>query len=121
MMQGSEKTKDQLIEEIQKLRDSEQLLRTTFEQSPACMGRADFDGVLKDVNQTFCTWLGYGRDDLVGKKTHDITHPDDLGITATQLDDMGTPGSRFIMEKRYVRRDGRLHSLASSGSRGLHR
>ena len=86
-MKDSEKAKEQLIGELQELRKGELLYRTSFEQSPACMGRAGLDGVLLDVNPVFCSWLGYGRDDLIGKYTHDITHPDDLGITATQLND----------------------------------
>ena len=31
-----------------------------------------------DANQTFCTKLGYSRDELLGMTIADITHPDDL-------------------------------------------
>jgi PAS domain S-box-containing protein len=88
------------------LRESEERHRTSFERSPVCMGRAGLDGVFLDVNDNFCALLGYDRDWLVGRATLDITHPDDLDITATQIEAMDDPAARFTMEKRYVRRDG---------------
>ena len=82
--------------------------RVSFEHSPVCMGRADLDGTITAANRNFCALLGYVRDELIGKRTHDITHPDDLGVTAAQLDKMGeVEGTRFSMEKRYLRKDGR--------------
>jgi|GEM_PF-5904600 two-component system, cell cycle sensor histidine kinase and response regulator CckA len=85
----------------------EQLFRTSFEQSPACMGRAGLDGVILEANLAFCRWLGYERNELVGKNTRDITHLGDLNATVTKLGEMGAPGgARFTMEKRYLRKDG---------------
>ncbi len=60
-----------------------------------------------DANQTFCTKLGYSRDELLGMTIVDITHPDDLQMT----DKVFTRGvineKTQVFDKRYCTKDGR--------------
>lgn len=39
---------------------------------------ATVDGRFLDVNPSFCTMLGYTREELLGRNVAEITHPDDV-------------------------------------------
>ncbi len=68
------------------------------------------------VNQRFCEMLGYRRDDLVGIRFQDITHPDDLAEAERRFKRLVNTGESFDMEKRCVRKDGSLVWTAISVS-----
>jgi PAS domain S-box-containing protein len=42
---------------------------------------AQLDGSFMVVNDGFCAFLGYTRDELLTLNVRDITHPDDLALT----------------------------------------
>jgi PAS domain S-box-containing protein len=88
--------------------ESEARLRALFEQSAAGIAQIDPDGRLVMVNQWFCDLVGYGRDELLGMRMQDITHPDDVGRNVGVLEraKAGEGGGRYHIEKRYVRKDG---------------
>lgn len=92
----------------QSLADSEELLRSTFNQAAVGIARVGTDGTLLRVNRKFCTILGYGSPgELEGKTVADISMPDDvprsLGAMRRLL---AGDGETFAMEKRYLRKDG---------------
>ena len=67
------------------------------------------DGVLVDVNQTFCGMLGYRRDEVIGRPINDITHPDDHGVGARFRAEVAQGGVESVSsEKRFIRKDGSL-------------
>jgi len=70
MTEDQDKTREQLIEELQKHRDSDQQFSVAFYQSPCLMGitRVE-DGLIIDVNDAFIRVSGYARDELVGRTT----------------------------------------------------
>jgi PAS domain S-box-containing protein len=81
-------------------------LRTIFEQAPCGLARVAVDGRFLHVNARMCEITGYSRDDLLVRRFHDITHPDDVDRDAALLQRVVAGElSRYAVEKRYVRKD----------------
>jgi two-component system cell cycle sensor histidine kinase/response regulator CckA len=60
-----------------------------------------------DANASFCAKLGYTREELLGMTIVDITHPDDLPMTA-KVFARGIVNERTqVFDKRYLTRDGK--------------
>jgi PAS domain S-box-containing protein len=101
----SDITERKLMEE--RLRESEERFRATFEQANVGIAHVGTDGYWLRVNEEVCKILGYDREELARLTFEEITHPDDL-----------EPGLQFVhgalegkadafgMEKRYIRKDG---------------
>ena len=87
------------------LRASEERLRAVFEQSTAGIAQLDADGRFVLVNQWMCDLLGYTRDELLGLRMQDVTHPDDLPRNLDLLEKAKGAGGTYDIEKRYVRKD----------------
>lgn len=91
------------------LSQSEQRFRSIFETAPIGIAFADLDGGFQEVNAQFCTLVGYSAAALTGKRSIDVTHPDD------RREDIRL-GRRLIRGeipfyrrlKRYVRPDGSI-------------
>jgi PAS domain S-box-containing protein len=97
-------TDARLVEDA--LRENEAELSAMVEQAAAGIVKASIDGKVLKGNDRFCEMLGFSRDEIVGKTTEDLSHPDDVERTRQEvgrvIDD--PQGARF--EKRYRRRDG---------------
>ena len=86
---------------------SERRLRETFEQAGVGITRIHMDGRFLEVNQKFCEMLGYTREELIGRRTIDITVAGDYGPGAIfRADARLGRAALSIAEKRYVRKDG---------------
>ena len=99
-------TERKQIEEA--LHASEQRFRTLFEQ--AAVGVALLEtrtGRYVDINQRYCDFLGYTREEMLDPNLQAVTHPDDVQIN---LDNnallMAGEIREFSIEKRYIRKDG---------------
>ena len=91
------------------LRDSEERFRTAFENGAVPMALTALDNKLLKVNAAFCQMMGYGEAELVGRTFLDITHPDDRAMNQEgQQRLVRNEQSSFRMEKRYLRKDGRV-------------
>ena len=90
------------------LRENEAELTAMVEQAAAGIIKATLDGKVLKANDRFCEMLGFSRDEIVNKTTTDLSHPDDVERTRTEVRRaMEDPqGARF--EKRYRRRDGSM-------------
>jgi PAS domain S-box-containing protein len=89
------------------LRESEERFRATLEQAPAGIAHLDEQGRFLIVNDKYCQIAGYSREELLGRRLREITHPDDVAgdaRNARALFDGAIPG--YSREKRYVRKDG---------------
>jgi PAS domain S-box-containing protein len=89
------------------LRDAEERFRGVFEESPVGIALVGTDMRLADVNSVFCSLTGYRRDELIGKRNGDITHPDDVALDiglAAQVFSGEIP--RYRIDKRYVTKSG---------------
>jgi PAS domain S-box-containing protein len=99
------------------LRESEERFRLTLEDAPRGMATVGTDGRFLRVNRALCDILGYSAQELVGMTFQAVTHPDDLDADlalAGQLARGEMP--RYSLEKRYIRKDGRIVDVELSGS-----
>jgi PAS domain S-box-containing protein len=100
-----EREREQLIVD---LRRSERRLRATFEQAAVGVAHVALDGRFLRVNERVCQMLGYTREELEARRFQEITHPDDLREQLRLVETLTTgAATSAMMEKRYVRRDGR--------------
>lgn len=90
------------------LRASEARYRTLFEQAAVGVVHAALDGRWLLVNGKLCEILGYAREELIGRRFQDLTHPDDLrtDVELVRALDAGEI-AMLSREKRYLRKDGR--------------
>ncbi|WP_137974168.1 EAL domain-containing protein [Pseudomonas sp. F(2018)] len=98
----------------QQQRDAERLqselrFRATFEQAAVGIAHLAPDGHWLRVNQRLCQMLDYSREQLLELTFQDITHPGDLDKDldlTRQL--LSGELQRLTLEKRYLRRDGKV-------------
>ena len=91
------------------LADSEGRFRAIFEGAPSGIIISNNDGVFQQCNPAIGTLLGYSEAELFGKHFSEITHPDDRADNI-HLSDRLIAGEidKFDMEKRFLRKDGRV-------------
>jgi len=97
-------TRRKRVEE--QLRESEERFRGIVNQAAAGIGETDLTGKFTLVNDRFSEITGYSRQELLGMRLHDITHPDDLPRNVELFQKCVAEGTPFAIEKRYVRKDG---------------
>jgi PAS domain S-box-containing protein len=91
------------------LRDSEERYRTIFELTEVGAAEVTTDGAFIRVNDAFCEFTGYSRDELLGLGFGDITCPEDLQQCLQNLQRMLSGETEQIkVEKRYMRKDGEI-------------
>jgi PAS domain S-box-containing protein len=91
------------------LRESEEQFRTAFEDAALAMALTAMDGRLLRVNHAFCILLGYSEEQMLGMTFRDISLPEEIPQTNQLMADTIAGKTRsFSLEKRYVRKDGRL-------------
>ena len=88
------------------LRDSQKRLSNLVEQAAVGIVQTDLDGHLVLVNDRFCEIIGQKRDQILGQRMQDITHPDDKRGNMVLFKRLVETGEPFSVEKRYVRPDG---------------
>lgn len=87
------------------LRESEEKFRTAFEDAAIAMSMTALDGHLMRVNQTFCSLLGYSREELLNKTFKHVTVPEDIQESSDWINDAIEGKIRnFSFEKRYVKK-----------------
>jgi PAS domain S-box-containing protein len=90
-------------------RESEQRLAATYAHAAIGIAEVDENGCLLRVNETVCAITGYGRDELLGMVVFDMTHPDDRDRDrAHYAEQANGRGDGYVVEKRVVRKDGRV-------------
>ncbi len=92
----------------ERLRASEERFRAIVGNAPAGVAEGDLSGRFTFVNQRYCDILGYTREELVGMRMQDVTHPDDVARNVELYERLAAEGTSFQIEKRYVRKDGSL-------------
>ena len=97
--------------------EGEGRFRTAFAHASVGMAVTDAEGRFLDANPAYCEITGYALEELLPKDLATVTHPDDLpknlGLIRRMLDG-GDPG--FVIEKRYVRKDGGIVWVKNSVS-----
>ena len=109
------------------LRESEQLFRSIFEESPIGKVLVESDGRhILQSNPAFCQMLGYPPDDMVGRNLFDLVHVDDRELLSDAVE-QASSSSRDVLgdaEMRHVTHSGtvawtrsRLTQLSGWGGR----
>jgi len=80
-----------------------------FTNAVAGMALADLDGRVLRANEVYCQITGYPEDELTQLDLLTITHADDRVRKAQELERIRSEKiSQFVIEKRYVRKDGAI-------------
>lgn len=85
------------------------LLLATFEQAAIGIAHLTLDEQWISVNQRYCDITGYSREEILQFKVEQLTHPDDVPASLEfirRIRDGELP--EYRMEKRYIRKDGRV-------------
>lgn len=92
---------------VLRLRESEELFRTTYALSPVAMFLTTTEGRLLRANQAFCEFIGFTEYELLRLKVEDFSHPDDVTLEQPLLRSLRHhQTTKYEIEKRYRRRDG---------------
>jgi PAS domain S-box-containing protein len=90
------------------LEASEQTFRQIFEEGPMGVAVVDLQQRFVKVNTSLCQMMGYSSEELIGKSTLEITHPDDVHLDEAIVEELRAGVARSAFEKRYLRKDGAL-------------
>ena len=92
------------------LREGESRYNALFEQESVGVAQVESNtGRFIRTNQRHCDIVGYSANELLATHFQSITHPDDLQADLDQLHRlMAGEIHRFVMEKRYIRKDGQI-------------
>ena len=91
------------------LAETEERTRLAFENTMVPMTFTDLDGRAVAVNNAFCQMVGYTREELLGRDSIRVTHPEDVGISEEARRRIArdeTEQARYV--KRYLHKDGRV-------------
>ncbi len=102
--------------------------RSAFEHARVGMAVSDTRGRYVKVNRALCEILGYSEEELLAMDYQSVTHPDDLEESLSMSRQvLGGERDSFELQKRYVRKDGRviygqlnLSLVRDSGGRALY-
>jgi diguanylate cyclase (GGDEF)-like protein/PAS domain S-box-containing protein len=88
-----------------------------FDSSPVAIALLDHDQRFLNVNAAYCTFLHRSREDLLGRRPADFTHPDDIAASDHVPSYPSAGGQSAPIETRYLLPDGRsawgrLHLVA---------
>lgn len=74
-------------------------------------------GIFLRVNDRFCEITGYGRDELIGHRILEITHPEDVAVEE-EIQRRAAAGEflTHVWEKRCVRKDGSIVFMKNTAS-----
>jgi len=91
------------------LRESEARFRSTFDQSPVGSVMVGLNSRFIKCNASFCEFVGYSEDELIGKTIADITYPEDRELGMKEMKQL-VEGKIEIacLQKRYLRKDGSI-------------
>lgn len=91
------------------LLESEAKFRNLFTESPVGKIMVGLDYKFIHCNKSFCKFIGYPENELIGKTIPDVTYPDDIKLGMNELkqlieENLVPPA----IQKRYVRKDGEV-------------
>jgi PAS domain S-box-containing protein len=99
--------------DITNLKETEEALRKEREHLAAIIGQCavgigqgDREGKLVCANDAFCAILGRSREDVLGRRVQDFTHPEDVPATEAHYTRLFENAEPYVLEKRYLRPDG---------------
>ncbi|HEV2861569.1 MAG TPA: EAL domain-containing protein [Pyrinomonadaceae bacterium] len=92
----------------QRLRQSEEQFRSSFDNAAVGMALVAPDGRWIEVNPSLCAMLGYGEEELVRTDMQSVLHPEELGEHLTQVYRLTHGGAvSYTLEMRLLDKAGR--------------
>lgn len=90
------------------LKESEERFRKVFDEGPIGMVMANLTTrKMFNVNKSFCTMLGYSKEELLNLTFSDITHPDDRSNDVEPVKNLYEGKIEiYKTEKRYIKKNG---------------
>lgn len=82
--------------------ESEEQLRTIFEQVGVAIAQVGLNGQFLQVNSKLCEITGYSREELLTKTVFNLTHPEDQAIEWLYLRLINSKKPIPKLEKRYI-------------------
>ncbi len=110
----NENVRAETQEAYRRARESEERFKSAFADAPIGMILATIEptrsGRFLQVNRAMCELTGYSEQQLIGRRFHEITHPDDVALSVS-LKRQALAGERtsYHLTKRYLHADG--HSI----------
>ena len=99
------------------LRDSERVFKALVENATVGVARNTLAGKFLYANPGFCQMVGYSAEELAQMTWQQITHPDDIEFDLVQAKRlMAGEASSYLIEKRYIRKDGGIVWVSLHGS-----
>jgi PAS domain S-box-containing protein len=108
------------LERERRLRASEEQYRAIFNASADALVLRDADFRIVDVNATYETMSGYGRDEVLGADRV-IANPSDVAVTIRTLHARALAGEPIALEAPFLRRDGARYEIELRGVPIRHR
>ena len=92
------------------LHQSEERFRGAFEGASNGVALVSLDGRFLKVNPSLCEMFGYSQEELLTKRTSDLTHPEGRETSRLRMERLlsGEGSGRDDLEKRYICKDGRV-------------
>ncbi len=98
-------TEHKIAEEA--LRESEERFRSTFEEASTGIALLGLDNRYLKANPATCEMLGYPQEELMGKTSFEVTHPDDVEQSQDRTRRLLAGQAKTLsLEKRYIRKNG---------------
>lgn len=106
---GTEHALNEIKKMERSLRISEDAFRGNFDNAAIGMALLDETGRWLKVNKRVCDIIGYTENELMGLTFQDITHPEDLNLDLSYLEELVAEKRKFYqMEKRYFHKNGNI-------------
>jgi diguanylate cyclase (GGDEF)-like protein/PAS domain S-box-containing protein len=118
------------LRDISGAHELEERYAAIFSLAPVGIAQMSMDRRLQFVNDALCEIFGYSREELVGHRLKDFSHPEDNEATDEAIARLlSSELKTSSIEKRFVRRDGSIvwakvtmsTRASDSGGRSLHR
>jgi PAS domain S-box-containing protein len=87
---------------------TDEIVRAVVDQAIVGFVQADLNGCITFANDRYCEITGYSREELLGMRWHELTHPDDMPSCIQFFQRMVRDENPFFFEKRYVRKNGEI-------------
>jgi PAS domain S-box-containing protein len=98
--------------------EGEMRFRELFEQAPVGYQSLDEHGIIIEVNEAWCSLLGYAREEVIGKPFKAFIHPDHHGRFDENFPRFKEHGQTHGIEFRLVRKDGTTVTATFDGRIG---
>jgi two-component system sensor kinase FixL len=99
------------------LRKSSKEIADLYNHSPCGYHSLDKDGIIRQINDTELAWLGYTRDEVIGKiKAADILTPDSMEIFKVNYPRFIEQGFVHDLEMEMIRKNGTTFSALVSAT-----